>query len=38
MYNNFETYPYHPTEQDERDFCEYIDYLASLTKTEEGGA
>ena len=38
MYHDSETYPYQPTEQDERDFREYIDYLVTLAKTEEGGA
>lgn len=37
MYYDSETFPYQPTEQDEQDFREYIDYLASLTKSEEGG-
>ena len=39
MYYDSETFPYQPqpTEQDEQDFREYIVYLASLTKIEEGG-
>ena len=35
MYHDSETYPYQPTEQDEQDFREWLEYIASIVPSKQ---